>query len=134
MKPPRSSEHGYGPKSTRVTRRALAKAIRRFFAVGKGTEGAGDDPEQWGIYDRELNKTRGFLSNFVLVINEDVAVLDDIESQRIFKGTLTLFGQDVQFQICAEDFADNNKLKAAIYAAGGPKVEIHCKMDHLRPP
>ena len=111
---------------------AEGKVPARFVAVQKGVEGASDDPVRWGMYDREQKGDNKFITNFILEIGEDIAVLDDIESQRVFKGKFTIIGRTVPFRINAEDFADNNKLKAAIFQAGGPEVQIHCRMDELR--
>lgn len=104
----------------------------RWVAVGPGVRGASKDPAEWGIYDRKESGDGGFLSNFTLMLDEDIAVLDDLEQQRVFQGRLAILGRTVPFRIDAEDFADNNKLKAAIFKAGGPEVQIYCRMDLLR--
>ena len=105
---------------------------KRFIAVGKETRGAGDNPALWGIYDRQQGETGDFLSNFTLELDEDITVLDDIEGQRVFQGQLGILGRTLPFRISAEEFADNNKLKAVIYRTGGPEVQIHGRMDLLR--
>jgi hypothetical protein len=103
----------------------------RYVAIRGGDGDAADDPTPSGIFDREQNDG-SFISNFVLELDEDIAVLDDIENQRAFKGRLTIMGRSVPFRINAEDYADNNKLKAAIFQAGGPEVQIFGRMDQLR--
>jgi hypothetical protein len=82
-----------------------------------------------GIWDASKER---FLSNFVLTIDQDVEVQDDIESSRVFHGRLVMAGRGSDFQIPSKDFADNNKLKAALFATGGPQVLINAGMDELR--
>jgi hypothetical protein len=105
---------------------------RRFKAVTDPDTGAGEDPVQPGIYDCQDGEPGELLANFTLEIDEDIEVQDDIEKQRIFQGTLKIMGRTETFRITAVEFADNNKLKAAVFAAGGPEVQIHCRMDQLR--
>jgi hypothetical protein len=102
----------------------------RFVAVTSETPGADSDPANRGIWD---NKGDGdWLTNFSLVLEKDIVLRDDIESKRRFEGTMTLLGRKVPFAIAAEDYASNDKLKAAIYQAAGPEAQIHCKVDQLR--
>lgn len=72
------------------------------------------------------------LTNFVLLLDEDIEVRDDVESGREFAGRLTLFGRTVPFRIKAKAFADNADFKAALFETGGCEVVIHCQMDELR--
>jgi hypothetical protein len=83
-----------------------------------------------GIWDAGRE---AWLSNFVVIIDEDVTIEDDFERQRVFRGRLFRAGQDVPFQIAAKDFADNNKLKAALFETGGPEIVIDSsKISDLR--
>ena len=72
------------------------------------------------------------LTNFIMRITEDVHVADDLRPRRAFRGTITLLGADHHFTIDAEDYGNNGKLTAAIYAAAGAKAEIDCKPEKLR--
>ncbi|MBM4072795.1 MAG: hypothetical protein FJ271_28290 [Planctomycetes bacterium] len=99
--------------------------LPRYVAV---TPRDGQDQEV-GI--RDLSNDR-VLSNFALVLDEDIEVQDDIESWREFAGRLITGAGTSPFRITAKDFADNAKLKAALFAAGGCELVIHCSMDELR--
>jgi hypothetical protein len=81
-----------------------------------------------GIWDTERSC---FVSNFAVVIDEDVEVLDDMESGRVFRGRLLHAGRAARLAITAKEFADNNTLKAALYSAGGPQIVIKCSIDEL---
>ncbi len=72
------------------------------------------------------------LSNFILTLDEDIEVQDDIESRREFAGKLVTASGTSPFRIYAPDFADNSKLKATLFASGGCEVIIHAQMDELR--
>jgi hypothetical protein len=89
----------------------------------------GQQEQEASIRDAIGNRV---LTNFVLELDEDVEVQDDIEAQREFAGKLTVFGRTVPFRIGAKDFADNGELKAALFNAGGCELVIHCSMDELR--
>jgi hypothetical protein len=82
-----------------------------------------------GICD---NLNGEFLTNFTLFFDEEIEVLDELETKRVLKGALTVYGRKIPFQIDARDYADNNKLKAAIHEAAGVKAVVHCKIDFLR--
>ena len=86
-----------------------------------------EDPEQRGLYCGPVQ-----LTNATLEVVEDVRVDDDVESRREFKCRATLGGMTSEVTISAEDFANNNRLPEAIYAAVGPKVRILCKPHVLR--
>ncbi len=86
-----------------------------------------EDPEQRGLYCGPMQ-----LINATLEVIEDVRVVDDVESGREFKFRATLGETTSEFTISAEDFASNNRLPEAIYAAVGPKVRILCKPHVLR--
>src|SRR5207249_1889694 len=68
------------------------------------------------IRDVLLNKA---LTNFALTLDEELEVQDDFEARREFAGRLVTPGRDVPFRIAAGDYADNGKLKAALFEAGG---------------
>jgi hypothetical protein len=101
------------------------EVIRRYVAVLP----SGDDQQEPCIGDLVNNRV---LSNFVLTLTEDIEVRDDIESWREFAGTLTTTAGSSSFRIRAADFADNAKLKCALFAAGGCELVIHANMDELR--
>jgi hypothetical protein len=81
------------------------------------------------IYDCE---TGDYLTNFTLFFNEEVEVRDELESRKEFKGEVRHFGKTVPFQIKAGDYADNNKLKAAIIEAAGSGAIFYGKLDSVR--
>jgi len=91
--------------------------------------GGDENAQQPGLWD--LHKNR-LLANFVLLLQEDVAVQDDVESWREFSGKLTTSSGVFPFRIKAGDFADNGKLKAALFAAGGCELVIHADLDEIR--
>ena len=90
------------------------------------------DPEgSHGIGIRDVVNDR-VLTNFVLILEEDITVQDDMQSWREFCGTLTSASGKSPFRIKAGDYADNAKLKAALFSAGGCALIIYCNMDELR--
>jgi hypothetical protein len=109
------------------TAEAGQPAVSRYVAVLPGAEGEG--PREPSI--RDLHKD-SVLSNFVLTLDEDIEVQDDMESWREFAGKLVTPSGTFPFRIRATDFADNGKLQAALFAAGGCELVIHCKIDELR--
>lgn len=82
-----------------------------------------------GIYDLQ---TMDFLSNFTVTIHEEITVQDQFEQRKVFKGVVRLFGKDHPLEIDAQDFADNNHLRAAIIGVAGLSAVIFGKMDGLR--
>jgi len=82
-----------------------------------------------GIFDSEGGE---FLTNFTLVIDEETTIHDDQEQRKVFGGKLTIFGKAHPFEIAAGDYADNNKLKAAIMQAAGVSAVINGRMDMVR--
>lgn len=82
-----------------------------------------------GIYDLEMSD---FLSNFTVTIHEEITVQDQFEQRKVFKGVVRLFGKDHPLEIDAQQFADNNQLKAAIIGVAGASAVIFGKMDALR--
>jgi hypothetical protein len=99
--------------------------VRRYIAVLPSGEGKTEPCIRDVVNDRVL-------SNFILILTEDIEVQDDIESWREFAGTLTTPAGTSPFRIRAADFADNSDLKAALFAAGGCELVIHANMDELR--
>jgi hypothetical protein len=102
-------------------------AVPRYVAVLPSADGGG--PREASIRDVVGNRT---LTNFVVTLEEDVEIQDDVQSRREFAGKLTIFDRAVPFRIGARDFADNAKLKEALFDAGGCELVIHCGMDELR--
>jgi hypothetical protein len=109
---------------------AETEPVIRFVAEGPDGRFAGQC-EKYGLYDMREEEPRQ-LTNFIMRINEDVRVVDDLRPRRVFRGTITLLGTDHHFTIDAEDYGNNSKLTAAIYAAAGAKAEILCKPEMLR--
>jgi hypothetical protein len=107
-----------------------AERKMRFRAFVSTTDRPPGEAGREGIWDAE----RGvWLSNFVVVIEEDVTIEDDFERQRIFRGRLLRAGRDVPFEISAKGFADNHKFQAALFEIGGPEVVIDGRnMNDLR--
>jgi hypothetical protein len=101
-----------------------AAVVARYAAVLPGADGG--EP---GIRDVARNRV---LTNFVLTLDEDLEVQDDIEAGREFAGRLTSASGTSPFRVAAKDFADNGKLRAALFAAGGCELVIHCDMEELR--
>jgi hypothetical protein len=102
-------------------------------AVGEGEgppEPEGEEgPQGFGIRDVVNDRV---LTNFVLILEEDIEVQDDVQSWREFTGTLSAATGKAPFRIKATDYADNAKLKAALFSAGGCGLIIYCNMDELR--
>jgi hypothetical protein len=100
--------------------------------VAEGPEGRfARQPEKYGLYDMRFEEPQQ-LTNFVMRITEDVHVADDLHPRRVFRGTIALLGVERPFTIDAEDYGNNGKLIAAIYATAGAKAEFHCKLETLR--
>ncbi len=102
-------------------------AMPRYAAVLPAAEE--DGPRETGIRDTLNDRV---LTNFVVILDEDNEVQDDIQSWREFTGTLTKSTGPVPFRITAIDYADNAKLKAALFSAGGCDLIIFCTLDELR--
>jgi hypothetical protein len=88
-----------------------------------------DGPTEPSMRDAQNDR---ILANFVLTLDEDIEVQDDVESWREFAGTLTTASGTSPFRIKATDFADNKALQAALFAAGGCELLIYAKLDELR--
>jgi|SRR5579884_1582073 len=99
--------------------------VPRYVAEFPDKDGAGEA----GIRDTADDS---LLSNFVLVLDEDVEVKDDFEARRDFAGRLTIKSRTVPFRIPAKDYADNERFKAALFEAAGAELVIHCGLDRLR--
>ena len=89
---------------------SMKQEVNRFVAIDGTTKGADPSPTRWGIWDREAGKEGDLLCNFTLLFERDVEILDDIESRRVFEGTVTLFGKDMPFQVSSEDYGNNDRL------------------------
>jgi hypothetical protein len=87
------------------------------------------DFETEGILDTE---TQTFLTNFNLIIDEEVDLQDEFDPRKLFRGRLRIYGRDVPLEIQAKDYADNNRLRAAIIEAAGVQAVVHGKMDLVR--
>lgn len=103
------------------------RALQQYVAVLPGA----DENGPHGPSTRDALNNR-VLANFVLRLDEDIDVQDDIESRRDFAGELITASGTVPFRISSSDFADNNKLMAALFAAGGCELVFHGNMGELR--
>jgi hypothetical protein len=74
----------------------------------------------------------GYLTNFSLLIDEEIDTIDGLDKGKLFRGKLTLFGKTHPFEIDANDYADNQKFKAAIVSTAGARAVIQGKMDTMR--
>ncbi|MBL8794816.1 MAG: hypothetical protein JNM56_12985 [Planctomycetia bacterium] len=82
-----------------------------------------------GFYDL---KDLEFLTNFTLLVHQEVDVVDDHERTKVLHGRINLFGRELPFEIAAADFADNNRLKAAITSTAGARAQFYGKTDLIR--
>lgn len=73
-----------------------------------------------------------FITNFSLVLDEEVRVEDEFDSKIEFRGKLRIYGKEREFKIDAAAYADNKKLREAITVAAGTDAVIDCGMDELR--
>src|SRR5262249_44680981 len=105
----------------------------RFVAVDGSTQGASPDPAEWGIWDRKASDGDGALiTNFSVLFERAVQVVDEFESTQLFRGTLSILGRALPFEVSDQDYASNDRLRAAIFSVAGPEAQIHCKMELLR--
>ena len=89
-----------------------------------------EEPERCGLY-RDGPDGPVQLANFTMAIEEDVTVADDLQSQRRFKGRITLHGVSSAFEIPSEDYGNSDRLKAAVFASAGPRARINCRTEEL---
>ena len=93
---------------------------------------APDDADRHGLYSVSGSGKRR-LTNFVAIIDEDVNVVDELADSRRFVGHTALEGRRGEFALTAEEFASNDKLKAALFRAAGPRAMILCpRIEELR--
>jgi hypothetical protein len=90
-----------------------------------------EEAERHGLY-RDSADGPAQLTNFGLVIDEDITVQDDVVSRRMFLGRVELLGTTSEILIAAEDFANHAKFPEAIFQAAGPKARILCTPQALR--
>jgi hypothetical protein len=90
-----------------------------------------EDPERRGLY-RLTPYGPHQLSNFCMCIERDTVIRDGPEERHQFEGIIRLHGKVAKFSISSEIFASNEQLRAAIFAAAGPKATILGKVDALR--
>jgi hypothetical protein len=90
-----------------------------------------EDPERRGLY-RLTPYGPHQLSNFCMFIERDTVIRDGPEERHTFEGLIRLHGKVAKFSIGSEVFASNEQLRAAIFAAAGPKATILGKVDALR--
>lgn len=72
------------------------------------------------------------LTNFCISIDRDVAVEDDLQPERRFAGRIELMGCESHISISADDYANDNKLRSAIFQAAGAQAKMFCRTDELR--
>jgi hypothetical protein len=91
---------------------------------------ASDNSGPCGIYRVAGQVER--ISNFVVQFERDVEVVDELDCERRFEGTIELEGICSPLSITASDFASDTQLRAAIFACGGAKAQILAKPEELR--
>jgi hypothetical protein len=74
-----------------------------------------------GIYDHNAER---FITNFSVAVVEDLEILDDGEGSRRFVLDLEIFGDTKRLEIKAEDFARDDRLRGALYAAAGAAADF----------
>jgi hypothetical protein len=72
------------------------------------------------------------LTDFELIIDEERAVQDDVESSTVFVGRLLLPDREEPVRIPANDYASDERLRQALYSAGGSGLTLDCSMGVLR--
>jgi PAS domain-containing protein len=72
------------------------------------------------------------ISNFVVQFERDIEVVDELDCERRFEGTIELEGICSPISITASDFASDTQLRAVIFACGGAKAQILTKPEELR--
>jgi len=82
-----------------------------------------DDPERSGIY-RRTAAGESKLTNFVVRIEREVKVHDDVQGEARFEGTVRLHGREHPFAIPARDYADGRKLQGVLYEAAGAQARF----------
>lgn len=90
-------------------------------------EVAGSD---FGLY--RAGETPQRIMNCIPQFISDVTIQDAGECSREFRGTLRTSNTTSEWKISADDYANDAKLKASLYAAAGPNLIIDCRMDELR--
>src|SRR5262249_35206053 len=116
-----------GSQRTAGTKEGATHALYERFKVDDGEDG------RCGIWDRKAGKGDGdFITNFTVVFDQDIEVLDDIASQRKFKGTLKIRGREVPFEIPHKDFSSDNGLREMIFKVAGAEAQIKCELHTLR--
>jgi hypothetical protein len=85
---------------------------------------------RYGLIDREDNFKH--LTDFELVIDEERAVQDDVEGSTAFVGRLLLPDREEPVRIPAANYASDERLRQALYSAGGSGLTIDCTMGVLR--
>ena len=103
---------------------------QRYVALSRYHHPADGSELCYGIRDRESD--RSALTNFELLLEEDHKIEDEIEPHTAFVGHLHASNRNLPFRIRAEDYASDEKFRAALYSAAGSDIQIDCKMAELR--
>ena len=103
---------------------------QRYVALSRYHDPADGSEPCYGIEDRESD--RSALTNFELLLEEDHTIEDEIEPHTVFVGHLHASSRKLPFRIRAEDYANDEKFRAALYSAAGSDIQIDCKMAELR--
>jgi hypothetical protein len=89
------------------------------------------DPNQWGMF--RLDGDRAVpLTNFVLAVDEEVVVADGLESERLLTGRVIVGGVTKPFKVTTAEYASDENLRAAIYAACGVAAQFFSKPGEVR--
>lgn len=103
----------------------------QYDAVTGGPDCTIEDPAEWGTYRVSGNKDEK-LTNFCLFLDRHVSVEDGGEVVSRFEGRFVMGGVERPFSIRPEDYANRDRFAAALYAIGGPKLELNGSIDELR--
>jgi hypothetical protein len=77
-----------------------------------------EDPEKHGIYIvRGSRATR--LANFIMTIDSDTTIVDDLGSERRYSGRVIIAGESFSFTIPADEWVSNEKFRSCIAKAAG---------------
>jgi len=124
-----STVPGRDTNADRSSRSAAEDDLGRFVVM----DGTASDPTALpapiGIFDM----TKGVqLTNFVIVVDEIIDTQIGSRNQTTYACTLIQDRCRVRFQIDAEAYASNSRLRATLYKVGGPGIQIECDLGLLR--
>lgn len=90
-----------------------------------------DAPDTWGMYMVMPELSRQ-ITNFIVRIERDVSVEDELTPTRRFEGHVDLPSGSHSFSISAEEYSKDNELQAVLYKAAGTGIQIQGSLKDLR--